>query len=226
MSLDITPIGLRWLFGVNCYLIETDSGYVLIDTGLSRRRRVLEAELRSAGCEPGKLRLIVLTHAHGDHAGSCAYLRKEYHAPIAMHGSDVGKAERGDMFWSPDRSSLSTVIAKALSSLVGLASFEPFEPDVLLHDGQDLGEYGLNATALHLPGHSPGSLGILCNTGDFFCGDLFTNTRRPEKNTLIDDAIQLDESVARLGALQIGKVYPGHGTPFPVSALKQPETVG
>ncbi len=226
MSLKITPIELRYLFRVNCYLIETNGGYVLVDTGVSRRRQVLETQLRNAGCEPDKLRLIVLTHAHGDHAGSCAYLREKYRAPIAMSGEDVGKAKRGDMFWSPDGSSFSTSVAKALSSLVGLASFEPFEPDVLLHDGQELGEYGLDATALHLPGHSPGSLGILCNTGEFFCGDLFTNTRHPAKNTLVDDVTQLDDSVARLDALQIGTVYPGHGVSFPISALRQSQTVG
>jgi hydroxyacylglutathione hydrolase len=138
----------------------------------------------------------------------------------------VDKAKRGDMFWSPDGLGFSTAVAKALGSLVGLASFEPFEPDVLLHDGQSLGEYGLDAIALHLPGHSPGSLGILCADGEFFCGDLFTNMGRPAKNTLVDDASRLDGSVARLENLRIGTIYPGHGAPFPVSALSYSGTFG
>jgi hypothetical protein len=49
------------LGSVNCYLIETDIGYILIDTGGSNKRTDLETELASAGCKPSYLKLIVLT---------------------------------------------------------------------------------------------------------------------------------------------------------------------
>jgi len=65
------------LGGVNCYLIETDTGYILIDTGGSNKRTDLEKELESAGCQPGNLKLIVLTHGDFDHTGNAAYLRKK-----------------------------------------------------------------------------------------------------------------------------------------------------
>jgi len=45
----------------------------------------------------------VLTHAHTDHAGNCAYLREKYGAPTAVHAGDAGEVERADMFWSHDR---------------------------------------------------------------------------------------------------------------------------
>jgi len=54
------------LGSVNCYLIETDTGYILIDTGGSNKRTDLEKELASAGCKPGYLKLIVLTHGDFD----------------------------------------------------------------------------------------------------------------------------------------------------------------
>jgi len=43
------------LGSVNCYLIENDSGYVLIDTGSSNKRAELERELENTGCKPGDL---------------------------------------------------------------------------------------------------------------------------------------------------------------------------
>jgi glyoxylase-like metal-dependent hydrolase (beta-lactamase superfamily II) len=60
----VTRIPLHYFFVVNCYVVEADGTYVLIDTGLSRRRADLERGLEGAGCRPGSLRLIVLTHAH------------------------------------------------------------------------------------------------------------------------------------------------------------------
>ncbi|HWR70506.1 MAG TPA: MBL fold metallo-hydrolase, partial [Dehalococcoidia bacterium] len=64
-------LGLPFRIGrVNCYLIETDSGFVLIDTGASNRRKDIEKELESAGCKPGDLKLIILTHGDFDHMGN------------------------------------------------------------------------------------------------------------------------------------------------------------
>lgn len=220
MSSDIRLITLHYLFDVNCYLIETDTGHVLIDTGLSRRRFVLEKELERAGCERGSLGLIVLSHAHTDHAGNCAYLRERYGSEVAMHRGDLGKAERGDMFWRPkgDQSVTMTIATSGLS-LIGWGKFDPFVPDVLFDDGQDLSEYGFDARVLHLPGHSPGSVGILSAAGDLFCGDLFTNTRKPDRNSIVDDIKDMDASVEKLRNQGIRTVYPGHGSPFPIELL-------
>ena len=62
---------------VNCYLIKTDIGYILIDTGCSNKRTELEKELERAGCKPGNLELIVLTHGDFDHTGNANYLREK-----------------------------------------------------------------------------------------------------------------------------------------------------
>jgi hydroxyacylglutathione hydrolase len=220
MSLAVTPITLHYLFDVNCYLVATSGGYVLVDTGTAPRREKLDRQLSSAGCEPGSLRLIVLTHAHTDHAGNCAYLRKTYGAPIAMHAGDVGKVERGDMFWRADGSgAVAATIAKTMLFLVGLGRFDCFEPDVLLSDGQSLCDFGFDAKVVHLPGHTPGSIGVLSHAGDLFCGDLLTNAKRPQRNSMAEDASALRASVERLRSLEIKTVYPGHGEPFPGESL-------
>ncbi len=51
-----------------------------------------------AGCRPGDLRLVILTHGDFDHAGNAAYLRDRFSATIAMHRGDSGMAQRGDGF--------------------------------------------------------------------------------------------------------------------------------
>jgi len=52
---------------VNCYLIKNDTGYLLIESGSSNQRDRLEKVLERAGCHPGNLRLIVITHGDFDH---------------------------------------------------------------------------------------------------------------------------------------------------------------
>ena len=100
---DIRTITVALPYGlgrVNCYLVKTDAGYVLIDTGVSNQRAALEQELINAGCQPGNLKLIVLTHGDFDHTGNAAYLRQKFSAPLALPPDDFGMIERGDMFAS------------------------------------------------------------------------------------------------------------------------------
>ncbi len=91
---EIKTIALALPFSlgcVNCYLIKTEAGYVLIDTGSTNQRAVLEQELLKAGCRPGNLRLIILTHGDFDHTGNAAHLRRKFNAPLAMHPADFDR---------------------------------------------------------------------------------------------------------------------------------------
>ena len=68
--------------GVNCYLIKTKTGYVLVDTGYSNHRKSIESALESAGVQPRNLSLILLTHGDFDHTGNAKYLREKYQSKI------------------------------------------------------------------------------------------------------------------------------------------------
>ena len=205
---------------VNCYLVKTESGFILIDTGGSKQRGTLEQALVSAGCQPGDLKLILLTHGDFDHTGNVAYLRQQFSAPIAMHRDDAGMLKRGDMFWNRKKGNF--ILRTLVPILSGFGQAERCQPDFYVQEGDNFSTYGLDAQVIHMPGHSQGSIGILTADGDLFCGDLLENTGQdqPALGAIMDDPAAARASVAKLSALAIRTVYPGHGQPFPMQGFK------
>jgi glyoxylase-like metal-dependent hydrolase (beta-lactamase superfamily II) len=210
-------INIITLGGANCYLVKTgDGGFVLIDTGFPMKRSSLEKELEGAGCKPGNLVLIVITHGDFDHTGNAAYLRNKFATKIAMHPGESEVVESGNMILSrKNRPFLSRIIL----SFFRLSKSDRFKPDLYVDNGYDLSRYGFDAKVYHIPGHSKGSIGILTTDGGLFCGDLLKNTSKPILNSLIDDLATANVSLEKLKSLEIKTVYPGHGRPFPMELL-------
>ncbi len=209
---------LRFKIGtVNCYLLKIKSGYILIDTCGINNRAALVEELENAGCKPGNLELIILTHGDFDHIGNAAFLRESYDCPIAMHPDDFGMIEHGDMFWNRKRPN---IFIKTIAGLLfRLSKSDRIKPDIAINDGQNLSSYGLSAKIVHIPGHSKGSIGVLTTSGDLFCGDLFENTKRPALNSIMDDIETAYLSIDKLKNMKIENVYPGHGKNFQMEQL-------
>lgn len=216
----VTTIALD---GANCYLIAAHDGFALIDTGYPHMRARLVRALDCAGCRPEDLKLIVLTHGDIDHSGNAAYLRARTGARIAMHPGDTtmclkdGVSRERDMrppehfpavlyLW------LVVVAAKAAVLLLRRITFEPFSPDVLIADGQDLGPLGLEAVACHTPGHSKGSISLLTPDGALFCGDHFGQIWGHVIENRDDPSFPSTHE--KLRALPVRVVYPGHGAAF------------
>lgn len=203
------------LGSVNCYLLQKDTDYILIDTGGSNKRTEIEEALLCAGCKPGNLRLIILTHGDFDHTGNAAYLRNKFDTKIAMHHDDSGMLERGDMFFNRKKPNiLIRIMLPILPIIFGFGKSERCKPDLYLEDGYDLSKYGFDAKVVEIPGHSKGSIGILTANGDFFCGDLLENIDKPTFSSIIDDLTAANTSVEKLKSLKINTLYPGHGKPF------------
>ena len=218
MPPDVKTITLS---GVNCYLVKTGSGYILIDTAWSSKQADLDKQLESAGCAPGNLVLIILTHGDFDHSGNAAYLRDKYGAKIAMHPRESEMVEKGDMLLSRKHRDLLKRTFFGLVKLYGrLTRLARFTPDTYVEEGTDLSGYGFDARVVELPGHSTGSIGILTAGGDLFCGDLVMHDR-PALHSITDDAADLKASVEKVKSLGIKTVYPGHGSPFPPELLAQ-----
>lgn len=216
MAQEIRSLTFRW---VNAYLVRTGAGFALIDTGFTNNRGQLEKALSRARCRPGDLNLIVITHGDPDHTASAAYLREKYGAKIATHRAEAAAVERGDMFLSRGPLPPLRRMIKPLMALFRLRKRDRFTPDLYLEDGDSLKEYGFDATVLHVPGHSAGSIAILTADGDFFSGDFLENRTRPSAATLVDDREALETSLERVRKLDIRIVYPGHGAAFTMAEM-------
>jgi glyoxylase-like metal-dependent hydrolase (beta-lactamase superfamily II) len=192
---------------VNCFLVRTNNGFVLIDTGRPNKRNAIEREIESRNCHPGDLKLIVLTHGDFDHCGSAAYFRKKFRARIAMHKADSGMVKQGDMLWN--RRKRNALTRNVFKLLFRLGKSNRFEPDLFIDEGYDFSEYGFNARVLKIPGLSKGSIGILTSGGDLFCGDLLANVGKPSIWSIIDDPDAARASVERLKSLQITQYSQG-----------------
>jgi len=211
------------LKNVNCYLVNTEVGFILIDTGFNKDRALVEKYLEDNGIKPEskKLKLILLTHGDFDHTGNAAYLRAKYDAKIAMHKDDVGMVEYGDFSWNRNINIILSSIVKVIAFTLGmrLKKKDKFTPDLLLEDKQDLTELGFLAKVISLPGHSKGSIGFITLDGDFFCGDILQNVKQPEPASMVSDKEALEKSLRKIKGLEIGTIYPGHGKPFELNAL-------
>jgi len=94
-----------------------------------------------------------------------------------------------------------------------------FEPNILLEDGQTLEAYGLSAKVIHTPGHTPGSITLLTSDSALIVGDTFSNRRKPQSASIIENDEELQKSLLRIKDLKAQMVYPGHGNPFPFEDL-------
>lgn len=204
---------------VNCYLVESEGEFVMIDTGAAHKREDVERELGQAGCQPGQLKLILLTHGDFDHCGNAAYFRQKFGVKIGMHCDDLGMVERGNMFWN--RKEPNIVIRSLMQLLIRLDQNDRFVPDFLLEDNTQVKEGAFQSKVIPIPGHSKGSVGYLMASGELFCGDLLANRSQPDLWSIIDDMAAALDSVQRLSELDITTVYPGHGNPFLMQEFKE-----
>jgi glyoxylase-like metal-dependent hydrolase (beta-lactamase superfamily II) len=196
--------------GLGCaYLLEAPQGLILVDSGSSRQEhRVLQAMQRLGRSD---LRLIFITHAHLDHYGSAAALRRRTGAPVAIHRLDASAMARAQTNVGQVRS-YGRLVRQILPLAELLLRPTPLEADLLLEDGDDLGIDGLPARVLHAPGHTPGSACLIVQDRLAFAGDLISTTSRPHVQQLYaQDWSLIPTSLARLQALRLEWVYPGHG---------------
>jgi hydroxyacylglutathione hydrolase len=206
MPLKVHPIPLRMS---SAYLIEGDAGLVLVDAGLrGEEERVLD-KMKAIG--RNDLRLIYITHAHLDHYGCAAALRRISGAPIAIHGLDAEAMARGETRLGTARG-----FGRIIQAMLPLANPflrpEPVQADLVVDDGDDLSEYGLAATVLFTPGHTMGSTCLLLENRMAFAGDLVTNSGQPRmQRYFAEDWSLVPRSLVSLQERNPEIVFSGHG---------------
>ena len=191
---------------VQSYLIETPDGLFLVDCGMPGSEKAILRVIQQLGGR--RLKLIFITHAHVDHAGSAATLKRLTGASLAIHRLDAEALEAAKMLARGQMTPFRLLVALALP----LVSPQPARADILLEDEQALDRLGLPGRVVHLPGHTPGSCGLLLDGKTGFLGDLVsTRSGLCLQHHLIDDQAALLQSFRRIRELELDTVYPGHG---------------
>lgn len=194
----------------NCYIIENGTCGILADTGKREfADKVIEA------CKQYNVKLIVLTHAHFDHAENAALISETLGIPIAMNERDL------DLINSNNNQDLyaDTFMGKIVLS-VSLKDFSKrkmreFKPDFLLNEGDNLDGYGIkNIEIIALPGHTNGSIGIDIDKKHLIVGDALMNMFYPTFSMLFHDKNTMLESARKIGGLGERTIYFGHGKPL------------
>lgn len=174
----------------------------LIDTGPpGALPRLLEA-LHTAGVRPAALQRIVLTHCDIDHIGNAYLLSLIADAEICAHEVEIPYITGARPFPGP-------AARRALELTWGRAVTRP-RVDRALREGDDLD--GL--AVLHLPGHTPGHIGLQRDSV-FFGGDILFGGRtpRPAPGFLTWNKEAARRSIARIGTLPVDLLLLGHGAP-------------
>jgi len=129
------------------YLIDFGKDIVTIDSGTSRGFEMIVANILSAGLDPSKIKDLILTHCHIDHAGSAHKFRERFGSRLIAHELDSDPMERGDQ------------------EITGASWYGEFLPPTPI-DHRIKGEREVfsyergELLCIHTPGHTPGSISI------------------------------------------------------------------
>ena len=126
------------------YAIATPDGIIMIDSGYTRDvETILLPAFKKLGLDPTKIKYSIITHGHADHFGGAFYLQEHFGTRIAMSAED----------WD-------VVLAPPASTKKGEPQPLP-RKDMILVEGQPVSLGAETVTPVFIPGHTPGSMGLM-----------------------------------------------------------------
>jgi glyoxylase-like metal-dependent hydrolase (beta-lactamase superfamily II) len=134
------------------YLIVTEKGNILINTGLANSLSIIKENIKALGFDYKSIKILLLTQAHFDHLGAMAEIKKETGAKLYVDEKDADALETGGK--------LDYELGK-----YGI-SFKPVKPDFLLKNNDKIKLGSTTLTMLHHPGHTKGSCSFIFDTKD------------------------------------------------------------
>src|SRR5581483_9252729 len=190
----------------NVYLVKTSTP-VLIDSGTIGDEHDLQAALADQGLSLRRISLVVLTHAHADHAGLAASLQS-YGARVVIGAGDFERATRGVNDELVPTSFTASLIKPLIRSI-----FPEFHADRAIAEGEsmDLAPWGIDGKIVQMPGHTAGSLVVVMSDHSAFVGDMFRGG--PNEHYYHADRERNRQNIANLCAQGVEKFYLGHGGP-------------
>ena len=137
---------------VTSYLIVTPNGHIVLDGGFEETAPMILASIRKLGFKVEDVRILLSSHAHYDHAGGLAELKRVTGATLYATAGDLPMLARGGL----DDPQFGNRFP-----------FTPVLADELLADQQQISLGGTTLTAHITPGHTRG-----CTTWTMRIGDL------------------------------------------------------
>jgi metallo-beta-lactamase class B len=122
------------------YLIHTPKGDILINSSLPASVPLIRSSVEQLGFRFQDIKILLISHAHGDHDAGSADLIRETHAKYMVMDGDVSVVESGgatDFAYSKD-------------------PYPAVKVDRVLHDGDEVKLGGTVLTAHKTPGHTRG----------------------------------------------------------------------
>ncbi len=155
----------------NAHVISKGDAFFMVDAGLEANAPMLAEDLRAAGFDPAKLRGIVLSHGHADHAGGAGYFKKTFATRIIAGKGDSAMLATG----KNDTICPTDAQAKKRAASDQAATYSPFAADVLIDTDTSLEALvGIPGQLVPLPGHTEGTIIIsLPDAKATLVGDLF-----------------------------------------------------
>lgn len=197
---------------INAFLIRDGDGVAVFDSG----HKPLGKKLRAAAGELGGATRVVLGNAHPDHRGGARALG----APVQCHADERDDVEGDGGVHYFDYGKLPAFARPLTPRMMSAWDDGPLEVAATLAEGDRVGDFEV----VHLPGHSPGCIGLfrerdrLALSNDCFA--LFDPALpRPGKPRIPHPAFNWStercrESVAKLAELKPATCWPGHYGPL------------
>lgn len=176
----------------NCYVAAIGGDAIVIDPG--EQFELIDAAIAIMEVD---VHAILCTHAHPDHLSAAMPVSQKYDAPFHMHEDDAFLLSRVNLF----------------RKLVhGYRPISVPSIDVPIDDGMKFCFGALEATVIHTPGHSPGSVCFEV-AGHLFTGDTIARDGLGRSDFVRGNEEDLAASADRLSErFDAGTVlYPGHG---------------
>ena len=224
IRIPIMPFGM-----VNAHLVVGDAGCILVDAGVPGSEVKVEKTLKDHGLSFGDIKLIVVTHAHGDHAGAALAIREKSQAPIVAHINEVKHLNREE----PMSYCTTGLFGKLfLKTPIPHVHYDAVIPDIVLnkHDKLDLNDYGVAGVVGHTPGHTEGSISVDLDSNDALVGDLVASgillgglmrTHRAIRPPFEDDPHTTGLTLMKMVDSGVQRFHLGHGGPLPSAEVSR-----
>jgi metallo-beta-lactamase class B len=129
--------------GLAAYLVTTPEGHILINSNMEANVPMIRKSMESLGFKFDDIKILLISHAHYDHCGGSATIKRLTGAKYMVMEGDVDVVESGgktDFQYGNDPETV----------------FAPAKVDRVLHDGDQVKLGGATLTARLTPGHTKG----------------------------------------------------------------------